>query len=100
MTRPLQADGSPPVPSQPTEKVITPQNVHSCFISGDHPDEIESDDTKDIQNSIFYFNLEAYPLLENISRNHTIPKTDITENMAFTQVLPLEKRCEDFLERR
>ncbi|XP_038517273.1 WD repeat-containing protein 93 isoform X2 [Canis lupus baileyi] len=84
----------------PWKPVFVVSLQHPCFLlRGDHPDEIESDDTKDIQNSIFYFNLEAYPLLENISRNHTIPKTDITENMAFTQVLPLEKRCEDFLER-
>ncbi|XP_077935008.1 WD repeat-containing protein 93 isoform X4 [Halichoerus grypus] len=74
---------------------------HPCFLlRGDHPDEIESDDTKNIQNSVFYFNLEAYPLLENISRNHTIPETDMTENMAFAQVLPLEKRCESFLQKR
>ncbi|XP_073738351.1 WD repeat-containing protein 93 isoform X4 [Callorhinus ursinus] len=74
---------------------------HPCFLlRGDHPDEIESDDTKDIQNSVFYFNLEAYPLLENISRNHTIPETDMTENTAFAQVLPLEKRCESFLQKR
>ncbi|XP_041606933.1 WD repeat-containing protein 93 isoform X1 [Vulpes lagopus] len=85
----------------PWKPVFVVSLQHPCFLlRGDHPDEIESDDTKDIQNSIFYFNLEAYPLLENISRNHTIPKMDITENMAFTQVLPLEKRCEDFLERR
>ncbi|XP_041606936.1 WD repeat-containing protein 93 isoform X4 [Vulpes lagopus] len=84
----------------PWKPVFVVSLQHPCFLlRGDHPDEIESDDTKDIQNSIFYFNLEAYPLLENISRNHTIPKMDITENMAFTQVLPLEKRCEDFLER-
>ncbi|XP_004398358.1 PREDICTED: WD repeat-containing protein 93 isoform X1 [Odobenus rosmarus divergens] len=74
---------------------------HPCFLlRGDHPDEIESDDTKDIQNSVFYFNLEAYPLLENMARNHTIPETDMTENTAFAQVLPLEKRCESFLQKR
>ncbi|KAF3818035.1 hypothetical protein GH733_014907 [Mirounga leonina] len=74
---------------------------HPCFLlRGDHPDEIESDDTKDVQNSVFYFNLEAYPPLEHISRNHTIPETDMTENMALAQVLPLEKRCESFLQKR
>ncbi|XP_045669172.1 WD repeat-containing protein 93 isoform X3 [Ursus americanus] len=74
---------------------------HPCFLlRGDHPDEIESDDSKDIQNSVFYFNLEAYPLLQNMSRNHTIPDTDITGNTAFAQVLPLEKRCESFLQKR
>ncbi|XP_034509472.1 WD repeat-containing protein 93-like, partial [Ailuropoda melanoleuca] len=74
---------------------------HPCFLlRGDHPDEIESDDSKDIQNSVFFFNLEAYPLLQNMSRNHTMPDTDITENTAFAQVLPLEKRCESFLQKR
>ncbi|XP_025775482.1 WD repeat-containing protein 93 isoform X1 [Puma concolor] len=72
-----------------------------CFLlRGDHPDEIESDDAKDIQNSIFCFNLEAYPLLENICNLCTVPQTDTTDSMAFAQVLPLEKRCESFLQER
>ncbi|XP_053079539.1 WD repeat-containing protein 93 isoform X3 [Acinonyx jubatus] len=72
-----------------------------CFLlRGDHPDEIESDDAKDIQNSIFCFNLEAYPLLENICNLCTVPQTDMTDSMAFAQVLPLEKRCESFLQER
>ncbi|XP_046942479.1 WD repeat-containing protein 93 isoform X2 [Lynx rufus] len=72
-----------------------------CFLlRGDHPDEIESDDAKDIQNSIFCFNLEAYPLLENICNLCTVPQTDMTDSMAFAQVLPLEKRCENFLQER
>ncbi|XP_042796933.1 WD repeat-containing protein 93 isoform X3 [Panthera leo] len=72
-----------------------------CFLlRGDHPDEIESDDAKDIQNSIFCFNLEAYPLLENICNLCTVPQADMTDSMAFAQVLPLEKRCESFLQER
>lgn len=74
---------------------------HPCFLlRGDHPDETESSNTKDSQSSVFYFNLEAYPLLENLSKNHTIPEADMTENAAFAQVLPLEKRCERFLQKR
>ncbi|XP_059035984.1 WD repeat-containing protein 93 isoform X1 [Mustela lutreola] len=74
---------------------------HPCFLlRGDHPDETESSNTKDSQSSVFYFNLEAYPLLENLSKNHTIPEADMTENAAFAQMLPLEKRCERFLQKR
>ncbi|XP_039113559.1 WD repeat-containing protein 93 isoform X2 [Hyaena hyaena] len=74
---------------------------HPCFLlRGDHPDEIESEDAKDIQNSIFYFNLKAYPLLENICNPGTVPQTDMTDSMAFAQALPLEKRCEIFLQKR
>lgn len=85
---------------QPTEKVIPSQYWPSRFISGDHPSETETSDTKDIPNSVFYFNLEAYPLLENMLRNHTIPETDMAKNTASAQVLPLEKRCENFLQKR
>lgn len=96
---------SPSEPALPRESSRppyppSPQPRPSRFISGDHPDETESSNTKDIQNSVFYFNLEAYPLLENLSKNHTIPEADMTENEAFAQVLPLEKRCERFLQKR
>nr|XP_044617299.1 WD repeat-containing protein 93 isoform X2 [Equus asinus] len=66
---------------------------HPCFLlRGDHPDEIKStDDAKNIQNSLFYFNFEAYPLLENISRNCSIPQSALTANMGFPHELPLEK---------
>lgn len=96
----LPRESSPPVPAQPTEKVLPPPRWPCRFISGDHPDETESSNTKDSQSSVFYFNLEAYPLLENLSKNHTIPEADMTENAAFAQVLPLEKRCERFLQKR
>ncbi|XP_010619370.1 WD repeat-containing protein 93 isoform X2 [Fukomys damarensis] len=70
---------------------------HPCFLlHGDHPDEEEpTSDAKDTWNSVFCFNFEAYPLLENISQNCTIPQEDSTENMA----LPLEKRCELVLQK-
>nr|XP_054954958.1 WD repeat-containing protein 93 isoform X11 [Pan paniscus] len=41
---------------------------------------------------------KACPLLENISKNCTIPQRDL-DNMAFPQALPLEKRCERFLQK-
>ncbi|EHB18460.1 WD repeat-containing protein 93 [Heterocephalus glaber] len=64
---------------------------HPCFLLyGDPPGEEPTSDAKDTRNSVFCFNFEAYPLLENVSQNHTIPQEDSTENM----VLPLEKRCE------
>ncbi|KAI5237313.1 Wd Repeat-Containing Protein 93 [Manis pentadactyla] len=67
----------------------------------DRPDETATtDQAKDTPHSVFYFNFEAYPLLENIARNHTIPPTDLVGDTAFTRGLPLEKRCEDFLRKR
>ncbi|XP_021120477.1 WD repeat-containing protein 93 isoform X2 [Heterocephalus glaber] len=70
---------------------------HPCFLLyGDPPGEEPTSDAKDTRNSVFCFNFEAYPLLENVSQNHTIPQEDSTENM----VLPLEKRCELMLRKR
>ncbi|XP_011750556.2 WD repeat-containing protein 93 isoform X2 [Macaca nemestrina] len=72
---------------------------HPCFLlRGDYSHETESTDDAGIQYSVFYFNFEACPLLENISKNCTIPQRDL-DNMAFLQALPLEKRCERFLQK-
>eukprot|EP00069_Balaena_mysticetus_P001729 bmy_15715T0 len=75
---------------------------HPCFLlRGDHPDEIGSaSQAEDIPNSIFYFNFEAYPLLEQISRNCTIPQANVLDDTTFPQVLPLEERCENFFQKR
>ena len=73
----------------------------SCFIPGDHPDEIGSaSKAEDIPNSIFYFNFEDYPLLENFLRNCTIPQASISAHPTFAQALPLEERCEKFFQKR
>ncbi|XP_010376929.1 WD repeat-containing protein 93 isoform X2 [Rhinopithecus roxellana] len=72
---------------------------HPCFLlRGDYSHETESTDNAGIQYSVFYFNFEACPLLENISKNCTIPQRDL-DNMAFPQALSLEKRCERFLQK-
>ncbi|KAL4661137.1 hypothetical protein H8957_015798 [Semnopithecus entellus] len=72
---------------------------HPCFLlRGDYSHETESTDDAGIQYSVFYFNFEACPLLENISKNCTIPQRDL-DNMAFPQALSLEKRCERFLQK-
>ncbi|KAM9183493.1 WD repeat-containing protein 93 [Dugong dugon] len=86
----------------PWKPVFVVSLHHPCFLlRGDHPDEIEcTSNAKKIRNSIFYFNFEAYPLLEEISGNCTIPQSDLTDNKAFSQALPLEKRCEHFLQKR
>ncbi|KAM9092572.1 WD repeat-containing protein 93 [Megaptera novaeangliae] len=75
---------------------------HPCFLlRGDHPDEIGSaSQAEDIPNSIFYFNFEAYPLPEQISRNCTIPQANVLDDTTFPQVLPLEERCENFFQKR
>ncbi|XP_072806869.1 WD repeat-containing protein 93 isoform X2 [Vicugna pacos] len=86
----------------PWKPVFVVSSHHPCFLlRGDHPDELGSaSNAEDIPNSIFYFNFEACPLLENIRRNCTIPQTDMLDNAAFPQVLPLEKRCENFFQKR
>ncbi|XP_074173925.1 WD repeat-containing protein 93 isoform X2 [Rhinolophus sinicus] len=71
------------------------------LLRGDPPGEPESTDSaSDVQSSVFYFHFDSYPLLENTSRNCTIPHTDVTDGTALAQVVPLEKRCESFLQRR
>ncbi|XP_006058273.2 WD repeat-containing protein 93 isoform X1 [Bubalus bubalis] len=74
---------------------------HPCFLlRGDHPDEIGSaSKAEDIPNSIFYFNFEDYPLLENFLRNCTIPQASISAHPTFAQALPLEERCEKFFQK-
>ncbi|KAM6181733.1 WD repeat-containing protein 93 [Erethizon dorsatum] len=70
---------------------------HPCFLLyGDCPGKEElTSDAEDTRNSVFCFNFEAYPLLENISKNRTIPQEDSAENL----VLPLERRCELVLQK-
>ncbi|XP_054306360.1 WD repeat-containing protein 93 isoform X3 [Pongo pygmaeus] len=83
----------------PWKPVFAVSPDHPCFLlRGDYSHETESTDDAGIQYSVFYFNFEACPLLENISKNCTIPQRDL-DNMAFPQALPLEKRCERFLQK-
>ncbi|TKC45574.1 hypothetical protein EI555_020897 [Monodon monoceros] len=86
----------------PWKPVFVVSLHHPCFLlRGDHPDEIGSaSQAEDIPNSIFYFNFEAYPLLEQISRNCTIPQANVLDDTTFPQVLPLEERCENFFQKR
>ncbi|KAG8516323.1 WD repeat-containing protein 93, partial [Galemys pyrenaicus] len=83
----------------PWKPVFAVSQHHPCFlIRGHHPDEIKTVKAGNFQNSLFYFNFEAYPLLKTILRNCTLPQAETQE--AFPQVLSLEKRCESFLQRR
>lgn len=96
---------APPSPRRlapPWKPVFVVSSHHPCFLlRGDRPDETEpTDDTEDSHNSVFYFHFNAYPLLENILRNCNISQVDLTEDMAFPHVLPLEKRCENLLQKR
>uniref|UniRef100_A0A8C3WTE9 WD repeat domain 93 n=1 Tax=Catagonus wagneri TaxID=51154 RepID=A0A8C3WTE9_9CETA len=86
----------------PWKPVFAVSVHHPCFLlRGDHPDEIGSaSKADDIPASVFYFNFEAYPLLEDIARKRTISQTDMLDNVAFPQALPLEKRCEILLQKR
>ncbi|KAM5206917.1 WD repeat-containing protein 93 isoform 2-T7 [Hipposideros larvatus] len=89
-------------PAVPWEPVFVVSLHHPCFLlRGDPPGEAEStDNASGIQTSVFYFHFDAYPLLENISRGCTTSPTDLADDTAVPQVLPLEKRCESFLQKR
>ncbi|XP_008996660.1 WD repeat-containing protein 93 isoform X1 [Callithrix jacchus] len=85
-------------PETPWEPVFVVSQHYPCFLlRGDYSQDTESTDDAEIQYSVFYFNFEACPFLENISKNCTIPQRDL-DAMAFPQALPLEKRCERFLQ--
>ncbi|XP_037688960.1 WD repeat-containing protein 93 isoform X3 [Choloepus didactylus] len=86
----------------PWNPVFVVSSHRPCFLlQGDHPDEIEpTHDSRNIQNSIFYFSFEAYPLLKNVLGNVMISQSDFTDHTAFPQTLPLEERCERFLQER
>ncbi|KAL6047423.1 hypothetical protein STEG23_011004 [Scotinomys teguina] len=80
--------------------VVSPH--HPCFLlHGARPDgnTTPTDDAKDTPDSVFRFNFEDYPLLKDISKNCTISQKDLEADQAFPQVLPLEKRCEQFLQK-
>ncbi|XP_066096588.1 WD repeat-containing protein 93 isoform X3 [Saccopteryx bilineata] len=91
-------------PPRPQHLVVAWKPVFA--VSSHHPYFLLRDETKattkasDTPNSVFYFHFDAYPLLENISRNCTISQADLTEATAFAHMLPLEKRCENFLWKR
>ncbi|KAI4560056.1 hypothetical protein MJT46_012294 [Ovis ammon polii x Ovis aries] len=86
----------------PWNPVLVMSLHHPGFLlRGDHPDEIGSaSKAEDTPNSIFYFNFEDYPLLENLSRNCTIPQASILDHPTFARALPLEERCEKFFQKR
>ncbi|XP_062062654.1 WD repeat-containing protein 93 [Lepus europaeus] len=70
------------------------------LLQGDRPDDAKSEEEAgDTRNSVFYFNFEAYPLLENLSKNCTIPQEGLLETVAFPEALPLERRCELLLQK-
>ncbi|KAK2503657.1 hypothetical protein MC885_015256 [Smutsia gigantea] len=96
------APPGPPHPVAPREPVFAVSPHHPSFLlGGGHPEGTATTGrAKDTPHSVFYFNFEAYPLLENIARNHTVPQTDLVGDTASARVLPLEKRCEDFLRKR
>ncbi|KAL1774186.1 WD repeat-containing protein 93 [Sigmodon hispidus] len=85
--------------------VVSPHHpyflLHGTRSDGDATptDDDDYDDAKDTPDSVFCFNFEDYPLLKDISKNCTISQKDLDCNHAFPQVLPLEKRCEQLLQK-
>ncbi|XP_045052480.2 WD repeat-containing protein 93 isoform X4 [Desmodus rotundus] len=95
---------APPSPFHlvaPWKPVFVVSVHHPYFLlRGDHPNRTEAtDEAKDIPKSVFYFHFTAYPLLEDIARNSSIPQADLPDTVALPQVLPLEERCENFLQK-
>ncbi|MBZ3880074.1 Treslin [Sciurus carolinensis] len=87
----------------PWEPLFVVSSHHPCFLlHGGCPDETDAtkDNANDIWNSVFCFDFEDYPLLENISKNCTVPLRDLRDNKVFPWVLPLEERCQCFLQKR
>ncbi|XP_054433564.1 WD repeat-containing protein 93 isoform X1 [Pteronotus mesoamericanus] len=71
------------------------------LLRGDRPDGAEAtSEARDIPKSVFYFHFAAYPLLEDISRNCSIPQADLPGSASWPQALSLEERCESFLQKR
>ncbi|XP_026640237.1 WD repeat-containing protein 93 [Microtus ochrogaster] len=70
--------------------------LHGAHLDGNTT---HTDGVKGTPDSIFCFNFEDYSLLEDISKNCTISQKDLECNQAFPQVLPLEKRCEQNLQK-
>nr|XP_040130312.1 WD repeat-containing protein 93 isoform X3 [Ictidomys tridecemlineatus] len=86
----------------PWEPLFVVSSHHPCFLlHGGCPAETEAttDNASDPWNSVYYFNFETYPLLENISKNCTIPLKDLVDDKVFSRVLPLEERCQRFLQK-
>uniref|UniRef100_A0A8D2AS28 WD repeat domain 93 n=1 Tax=Sciurus vulgaris TaxID=55149 RepID=A0A8D2AS28_SCIVU len=86
----------------PWEPLFVVSSHHPCFLlHGGCPDETDAtkDNANDIWNSVFCFDFEDYPLLENISKNCTVPLRDLRDNKVFPWVLPLEERCQRFLQK-
>ncbi|KAM5291588.1 WD repeat-containing protein 93 isoform 2-T2 [Glossophaga mutica] len=96
---------APPRPfhlAAPWKPVFVVSAHHPYFLlRGDRPNRMEAtDEAKDISKSVFYFHFAAYPLLEDIARNSSVPQADLLDTVAFPQALPLEEKCERFLQKR
>ncbi|KAF6079949.1 WD repeat domain 93 [Phyllostomus discolor] len=76
--------------------------LHPYFLlRGDRPNRREAtDEAKDTPKSVFYFHFTAYPLLEDILRNSSVSQADLPDTVASPRALPLEERCENFLQKR
>nr|XP_048290843.1 WD repeat-containing protein 93 isoform X1 [Myodes glareolus] len=80
--------------------IVSPHRPY-FLLHGAHQDgnPTHTDDAKGAPDSVFCFNFEDYSLLKDISKNCTVSQKDLECNQAFLQVLPLEKRCEQILQK-
>lgn len=72
--------------------------LSTSFLTGahSHGQTTSTDDPKNTTDSVFYFNFEDYPLLKDLSKTCTISQ----KALDFSQMLSVEKRCEQFLQKR
>ncbi|XP_032751877.1 WD repeat-containing protein 93 [Rattus rattus] len=85
----------PDIPWKPLF-VVSPH--HPFFLlhgARPHDNTNSTHDPKDTTDSVFYFNFEDYSLLEDISKKCTVSQKDL----AYNQVLSMEKRYEQFLQK-
>ncbi|XP_052034259.1 WD repeat-containing protein 93 [Apodemus sylvaticus] len=86
----------------PWKPLFVVSSHHPCFLlHGTHPHgrTTSTDDPKNTTDSVFCFNFEDYTLLKDISKKCTISQKALEYNQSFSQMLPVEKRCEQFLQK-
>ncbi|XP_069899360.1 WD repeat-containing protein 93 isoform X3 [Dipodomys merriami] len=96
----------PPVSHElpfPWEPMFAVSSQHPYFLlHGGYPrgHTKPTDDSKEVPNSIFWFNFETYPPLQDMCKNNAISQKDLAYSKAIPQAQPLETICEHLLQSR
>ncbi|KAM4826439.1 WD repeat-containing protein 93 [Thomomys bottae] len=89
-----------PFPWEPM--FVVSSHLPYFLLHGGHPSghSKPTDDSKDTPNSIFYFNFETCPPLQDMCKYHTVSQKDLSYSKDIPQVQPLERLCEHLLKTR